>query len=62
MVENNEINPIGIGTYKLDLENKEKTLKALLYSVDKGQNLMSTSLLYDNYNVVKIFYIIFSKK
>ena len=22
-------NPIGIGTYKLDLENKEKTLQAL---------------------------------
>lgn len=52
MLEINEINPIGIGTYKLDLENKEKTLKALLYSAQKGQNFMSTSLIYDNYNVV----------
>ena len=47
-----KINPIGIGTYKLDLENKEKTLDALLYSFNKGQNFMSTSLIYDNYNVV----------
>ena len=48
----NKINPIGIGTYKPDLENKEKTLYALLYSFNKGQNFMSTSLVYDNYNVV----------
>lgn len=52
MIEKNKINPIGIGTYKLDLKNREKTLKALLYSIDRGQNLMSTSLIYDNYNVV----------
>jgi len=51
-MEINNIYPIGIGTYKLDLENKEKSLKGLLYSVEKGQNLMSTSLVYDNYNVV----------
>lgn len=51
-MEINKINPIGIGTYNLDLENKEKTLKALLHSVQKGQNFMSTSLMYDNYNVV----------
>lgn len=51
-MEINKINPIGMGTYNLDLENKEKTLKALLHSVQKGQNFMSTSLMYDNYNVV----------
>ena len=51
-MELNKINPIGIGTYKLDLENKEKTLEALMYSIEKGQNLMSTSLLYANYDVV----------
>lgn len=55
----NVINPIGIGTYKLDLENKDKTLQALLYSVEKGQNLMSTSLIYDNYNVVNFLYEFF---
>lgn len=56
MIEKENFNPIGIGTFKLDLENKEKTLKALLHSVDKGQNFMSTSLLYDNYNVVDFLY------
>ena len=47
-----ELNPIGIGTYNIDLNNKEKSLKALLYSVDKGQNFLSTSLLYNNCKVV----------
>lgn len=52
MLKPNEIHPIGIGTFKLDLENQEKTLQALLYSVQKGQNFMSTSLIYDNGKVV----------
>lgn len=43
MIEN--FNPIGIGTYKLDLDNKEKTLEGLLYSFRKGQNYISTSLM-----------------
>ena len=37
MIKLDEINPIGIGTYQLDLENKEKTLQALEHSVRKGQ-------------------------
>ena len=52
MQDINEIHPIGIGTYNLDLANKAKTLQALQYSVEKGQNFMSTSLLYDNGKVV----------
>ncbi len=52
MLNVNGINPIGIGTFKLDLENKETTLQALRYSVQKGQNFMSASLLYDNGKVV----------
>lgn len=52
MLNSNEIFPIGIGTFKLDLENSQKTLQALLHSFDKGQNFMSTSLLYDNGSVV----------
>ncbi len=47
-----ELNPVGIGTYNIDLNNKEKSLKALLYSVEKGQNFLSTSLLYNNCKVV----------
>lgn len=50
MIEN--FNPIGIGTYKLDLDNKEKTLEGLLYSFRKGQNYISTSLMYFNYEIV----------
>ena len=50
MIEN--FNPIGIGTYKLDLDNKEKTLEGLLYSFRKGQNYISTSLMYSNYEIV----------
>ena len=61
MINLNELNPIGIGTYKLDLENKDKTLQSLLYSVDKGQNFMSTSLLYDNCNVVNFLYDFFKQ-
>lgn len=52
MLEKNDIYPIGMGTYQLDLENQEKTLQALLHSVDKGQNFISTSLLYDHGKVV----------
>lgn len=48
----NTINPLGIGTYKLDLEHKEETLKGLLHSYENGQNFMSTSLVYANYDVV----------
>lgn len=61
MLNENKINPIGIGTYKLDLENKTKTLEALLHSVENGQNFMSTSLLYGNYSVVNFLYDFFKK-
>ena len=56
-----DINPIGIGTYKLDLDNKDKTLEALLYSVEKGQNYMSASLMYAEYEVVNFLYEFFRK-
>lgn len=61
MIKLDEINPIGIGTYQLDLENKEKTLQALEHSVRKGQNLMSTSLIYDNNKVVDFLYNFFKR-
>lgn len=61
MIKLDKINPIGIGTYQLDLENKEKTLQALEHSVRKGQNLMSTSLIYDNNKVVDFLYEFFKK-
>ena len=55
----NKINPIGIGTFKLDLENKNSTLQSLLYSINNGQNFLSTSLVYDNYNVVNFLKSLF---
>lgn len=57
----NELNPIGIGTYKLDMENKEETLEGLLYSVKKGQNYISTSLMYSNYEIVDFLKQFFEK-
>lgn len=53
MIEKEQFFPIGIGTYKLNLEDKENVLKGLLYSVEKGQNFMSTALVYDNEKVVE---------
>lgn len=61
MIELDKINPIGIGTYNLNLKEKTNTLKALLHSVNKGQNFMSTSLLYDNCNVVNFLYEFFKQ-
>lgn len=57
----NELNPIGIGTYKLDMENKNETLEGLLYSVQKGQNYISTSLMYSNYEIVDFLKEFFAK-
>lgn len=53
MIEKEQFFPIGIGTFKLNLEDKENTLKGLLYSVEKGQNFISTALVYDNGKVVE---------
>ena len=56
-----ELNHIGIGTYKLDMENKEETLEGLLYSVKKRQNYISTSLMYSNYEIVDFLKHFFDK-
>lgn len=54
-----KLNPIGIGTYNLDLENQQKALEGLLYSYHKWQNYISTSLVYANYRVVDFLKKIF---
>lgn len=61
MIEKESFFPIGIGTFKLNLEDKENTLKGLLYSVEKGQNFISTALVYDNEKVVEFLKEFFSK-
>lgn len=60
MIEKEQFFSIGIGTFKLNLEDKENTLKGLLYSVEKGQNFMSTALVYDNEKVVEFLKDFFS--
>lgn len=56
-----KLNPIGIGTYKLDLENKKETLDGLLYSFRKGQNYISTSLMYSDCAIVDFLKDFFDK-
>lgn len=56
-----KLNPIGIGTYKLDLENKKETLDGLLYSFRKGQNYISTSLMYSDCAIVDFLKDFFNK-
>ena len=60
MIEKEDFFPIGIGTFRLNLEDKENTLKGLLYSVEKGQNFISTALVYDNEKVVEFLKNFFS--
>lgn len=56
-----KLNPIGIGTYKLDLENRKETLDGLLYSFRKGQNYISTSLMYSDCAIVDFLKDFFNK-
>ena len=48
-----EIFKIGIGTWKIDYENFDKELKALMYSYEKGENYLSLYMLYNNGEIVK---------
>ncbi len=47
---------IGIGTWKIDLDNFENELEALKYSFSLGQKYLSLSLLYNNGKVVEKIY------
>lgn len=55
MIEKNQIHPIGIGTFNIELEESKKSLEALQYSVSLGQNLIDTSLIYDNLDFIGRF-------
>ena len=52
MIDKKDFYPIGIGTFRINLDAPKETLEGLLYSVDKAQNFMSTALVYDNGTVV----------
>ena len=60
MIEKEKFFPIGIGTFRLNLEDMGNSLKGLLYSVEKGQNFISTALVYDNEKVVEFLKEFFS--
>ena len=49
----NNIFPIGIGTFRIDLNNKEESLNGLVHSFKLGQNYIDTSFLYENGKVLK---------
>ena len=65
MIDKNQIFEIGIGTWKIDPENIESEVEALLNSYNLGQNYLSLSMLYNNGEVVKklkkfiLYYIIY---
>ena len=45
--------PIGIGTWKIDYENFNNDIDALVHSYKKGQNYLSLYMLYNNGEVVR---------
>lgn len=53
MITKKEIYSIGIGTWKIDYENFEKEIDALIHSYELCQNYLSLSLLYNNGEVVR---------
>lgn len=52
MIELKEIFPMGIGTFRIDLNQKEASMNALINSFELGQNYIDTSFLYENGNVM----------
>jgi len=53
MVNKEDLFPIGIGTWKIDYENFNKDIDALVHSYNKGQNYLSLYMLYNNGEVVR---------
>ena len=53
MVEKENIFKIGIGTWKIDYENFNNDIDALIHSYNKGENYLSLYMLYNNGEVVK---------
>lgn len=53
MVNKEELFKIGIGTWKINYENFENDIDALIHSFNKGQNYLSLYMLYNNGEVVR---------
>lgn len=52
MINLKEIFPLGIGTFRIDLNQKELSMNALIDSFKLGQNYIDTSHLYENGKVM----------
>ena len=52
MISLKDIYPVGIGTFRIDLTQKEASMNALIESFKFGQNYIDTSYLYENGNVM----------
>ncbi len=53
MIKKEDLYKIGIGTWKIDYENFENDIDALIHSYNKGENYLSLYMLYNNGEVVK---------
>lgn len=61
MINLKDIFPLGIGTFRIDLTQKEDSMNALIESFKLGQNYIDTSHLYENGKVMS-FIGVFIKK
>lgn len=52
MINLKDIFPLGIGTFRIDLTQKEDSMNALIESFKLGQNYIDTSYLYENGKVM----------
>lgn len=52
MINLKDIFPLGIGTFRIDLTQKEASMNALIESFKFGQNYIDTSYLYENGKVM----------
>lgn len=52
MINLKDIFPLGIGTFRIDLNQKETSMNALIESLKLGQNYIDTSHLYENGKVM----------
>ena len=52
MINLKDIFPLGIGTFRIDLNEKETSMNALIESFKLGQNYIDTSYLYENGKVM----------
>jgi Aldo/keto reductases, related to diketogulonate reductase len=52
MIDSEKIFPIGIGTFRIDLNQKEESFNSLMKSIELGQNYIDTSHLYEDGKVM----------